>query len=140
MDETDVDSYFHHNILDISESHHRIVRASKDFNKKSIASKVFHFSIQSYNSDLLSRKKSAFLKSKLSLLDNLGEFLKVFDQANKVSQIPLPKPNFENGITKAKDELFFHCYKDLVEHLSKQIRLLFRFEKKQDLRLFHQKV
>ena len=64
-----------------------------------------------------------------SLLDSLGEFLKAFDQANKVSQIPLPKPKFEIGFTKAKDELFSHCYKDIAEHLNRQIRLSFRFEK-----------
>ena len=49
-----------------------------------------------------------------SLLDSLGEFLKAFDQANKVSQFPLPKPNFEIGFTQAKDKLFSHCYKDIV--------------------------
>ena len=59
----------------------------------------------------------------------MDEFLKAFDQANKVSQIPLPKPKFEIGYTKAKDELFTHCYKDIVEDLSRQIRLSFRFEK-----------
>ena len=64
-----------------------------------------------------------------SLLDSLGEFLKAFDQANKVSQIPLPKPKFEIGFTKAKDELFSHCYKDIVEHLNRQIRISFWFEK-----------
>ena len=64
-----------------------------------------------------------------SLLDSLGEFLKPFDQANKVSQIPLPKPKFEIGFTKAKDERFSHCYKDIVEHLNKQMRISFRFEK-----------
>ena len=64
-----------------------------------------------------------------SLLDSLGEILKAFDQANKVSQIPLPKPKFEVGFTKAKDELFSHCYKDIVEHLNRQIRISFRFEK-----------
>ena len=64
-----------------------------------------------------------------SLLDSLGEFLIAFDQANKVSQIPLPKPKFEIGFTKAKDELFSHCYNDIVEHLNRQIRLSFRFEK-----------
>ena len=41
--ETDVDSYFYHNILDISQSHHRIVRVSKGSNKKSFAIKVFRF-------------------------------------------------------------------------------------------------
>ena len=62
-----------------------------------------------------------------SLLDSLGEFLKAFDQASKVSQISLPKPKFEIGFTKAKDELFTHCYKDIAEHLNRQIS--FRFEK-----------
>ena len=64
-----------------------------------------------------------------SLLDSLGEFLKAFDQANKVSQILLPKPEFEIGFTKAKNELFSLCYKDVVEHLNRQIRISFRFEK-----------
>ena len=70
-----------------------------------------------------------FKKDNESLLDSLREFLKAFDQANKVSQIPLPKPKFEIGLTKAKDERFIHCYKDIAEHLNRQIRLSFRFEK-----------
>ena len=37
-----------------------------------------------------------------SLLDSLGEFLKDFDQSNKVSQIPLPKTKFEIVFLKAK--------------------------------------
>ena len=43
LNETDVDSYFHHNSLDISQSHHRIVQVSKGTNKKSFAFEVFHF-------------------------------------------------------------------------------------------------
>ena len=43
------------------------------------------------------------------LLDSLGDFLKTFDQAIKLSQHPLPKPKFEIGFTRAKDELFSHC-------------------------------
>ena len=35
LDETAVDSYFHHKVLDISQSHHRIVRVSKVSKKKS---------------------------------------------------------------------------------------------------------
>ena len=71
----------------------------------------------------------SFYKNKIeSLLDSLGEFLKTFDQANKVSVIPLPKPKFEIGFTKAKDELFSHCYKDIVEHLNRQIQISFLFE------------
>ena len=43
LDETDVGSYFYHKVLDISQSHHRIVRVSKGSNKKSFAFKVLHF-------------------------------------------------------------------------------------------------
>ena len=128
LDETDVDSYFYHNILDISHSHHRIVRVSKGSNTKFFAFELFFFAIQSYSSDLFWRKKSAFPK-KLNLLDSLGELLKFFDQANKLSQIPFSKPKLEIGFTKAKDELFSHCYKDIVEQLNRQTRLSFRFQK-----------
>ena len=130
FDVTDVDNYFHHKILDISQSHNRIVRVSKGSNNKSLHPKCFNFAIQSYSSDLFSRKKTTFPKKQIeSLLDSLGEFLKAFDEANKVSQIPLRKPKFEIGFTKAKNELFSHCYKDIVEHLNRQIRLSFRFDK-----------
>ena len=78
---------------------------------------------------ILKEDVSISKKENESRLESLGEFLKAFDQANKVSQIPLPKPKFEIGFTKAKDELFTHCYKDIVEHLNTQIRLSFRFEK-----------
>ena len=131
-DKTDVESCFYHNILDVSQSHHRIIRVSKGSNKKSFAFKVFHFRDSNYSCDLFSKKKSAFLKKKSSLystLDSLCEFLKAFHQANKVSQIPLPEPKFEIGYTKAKDEIFSHCYKDTAEHLNRQTRLSFRFEK-----------
>ena len=116
--------------MDISQSHNRIVRVSKGSNKKSFAFKVFPFC----DSKLLQRfvlkeEVSISKKENESLINSLGEFLKAFDQANKVSQIPLPKPKFEIGFTKAKDELFSHCYKDIVQHLNRQIRLSFRFEK-----------
>ena len=130
LDGTDVDSYFFHNILDISQSHHRVVRVSKGSNKKSFAFKVFHFCDSKLQHRFILKEEISTFKNQIeSLLDSLGEFLKVLDQANKVSQIPLPKPKFEIGFTKAKDGLFSHCYKDIVEHLNKQIRKSFRFEK-----------
>ena len=129
LDETDVNFYFYHNILDILQSHHRIVRVSKGSKKNLLHSKYFVFATQSYSSDFFFKEEVSISKTEIeSLL--VGEFLKAFDQANKVSQILLPKPNFEIGFTKAKDELFSHCYKDIVEQLNRQIRLSFRFEKK----------
>ena len=140
LDETDVDSYFYHNILDISQSHHRIVRVSKGSNKKSFAFKVFHFCDSKLQQRFLSQGRSQHFQKEIeSLLDSLGEFLKDFDQANKVSQIPLPEPKFEVVFTKAKDELISHCHKDIVEHLSRQIQLSFRFEKKTRLVSFPSK-
>ena len=59
----------------------------------------------------------------------MGEFLKTFDQANKVLQLPLTKPKVEIGFTKAKDELFSQCYKDIIEHLNGENQLSLRFEK-----------
>ena len=130
LGKTDVESYFYHNILDISQSHHRIVRVSRGSNKKSFAFKLFQFCDSKLQQRFILKEENSISKKEIeSLFDSLGEFLKDFDQANKVSQIPLPKPKFEIEFTKAKDELFSHCYKDIVEHLNRQIRLSFRFEK-----------
>ena len=68
LDETDVDSYFHHNILDISRSHHRIVRVSKGSNKKYFAFKVFHFCDSKLQQRfILKEEETAFPKKKLIL-------------------------------------------------------------------------
>ena len=91
---------------------------------------MFHFCDSKLQQRFLLKEEVSTSKKEIeSLLDSLGEFFKAFDQANKVSQIPLPKPKFEIGFTKAKDELFSHCYKDIAEHLNRQIRISFRFEK-----------
>ena len=128
LDETDVDSYFFRNILDFPQSHNRIVRVSKGSNKKSFAFKVFQFCDSKLQQRFILKEEVSISKNEIeSQLDSLGEFLKAFDEANKVSQIPLPK--FEIGFTKAKDELFSPCYKDIGEHLNRQIQISFRFEK-----------
>ena len=132
-DKTDVDRFFYHNILDITQFHHRKIRVSKGSNKVFLLSTCFTIAIQSYSSDLFSRLKSAFPKRKLSLYStvcvNFSKHL-TFDRTKKVSQIPLPEPNFEIGCTKAKKELVNHHYKDIAEHLTRQFLLSFRFEKK----------
>ena len=130
LDETDVDSYFYHNVLDLSQCHYRIVRVSKGSNKKSFALKMFQVCVSNLQQRFILKEEVSISKKDIeTLLDSLGGFLKVFDQANKVSQIPLPKPKFEIGFTKAKGQLFSHCYKDIVEHLNRQSRLSLRFEK-----------
>ena len=61
------------------------------------------------------------------LVDSMRDFLKNFDQARKCIQILLPKPKFEIGSTKSKDNVFAHHYYDSIEHTNRQIRLSFRF-------------
>ena len=140
LDETDAYRYFYHNTFGISQSNHRIVRVSKGSNKKSFAFKVSHFRESRLQQRFILKEAVSVSKKDFeSLLNSLGAFLKTFDQANKVSQIPLTKPKFEVGFTKAKDELFSHCYKDIVEHLNKQIRLSLRFEKETRLVSFPSK-
>ena len=138
--ETDVYSHFYHNILDISQSHYRIVRVSKGSNKKSFAFKVFHFCDSKIQQRFILKEEVSIPKKELeSLLISLGEVLKAIDQANRLTQIPLSKPKFEMGLPKAKYELFNHCYKDIAEQLKRQFRLSFRFEKNKTCVFFRQK-
>ena len=103
LDETDVDSYFFHNVLDISQSDNRIVRVSKGSNKKSFAFKVFQFCDSKLQLRFFLKEEVSISKNEIeSLLDSLGDFLEAFHQANKVSQIPLPRPKFEIRFTKSK--------------------------------------
>ena len=104
--------------------------SKKRVQQKTFASKVFHFCDSKLQQQFIVEEEVSIFKKIESPLDSLGEFLTAFDQANKVSQTPLPKTKYEIGFTKTKDELFSHCYKDIVEHLNRQFRLSFRFEKK----------
>ena len=128
MDETDVDSYFYHNIFDISQSHSRIVRVSRGSNKKSFAIKLFQFcDLKTQQRYILQEEVNISKRELTCLVDNLRFFLKTFDQASKCIQIPLPKPKVELGSTKSKYNLFVHHYNDIIEHPNRQIRLSFRF-------------
>ena len=140
FDETDVDNYFYHNIFDISQSQHRIVRVSRGSNKKSFAIKLFQFCDLRTQQRYILQEEVNFSKRELTcLVDNLRDFLKIFDQASKCIQIPLPKPKVEIGSTKSKDNLFAHHYNDIIEHPNRQIRL-FPIWKQQFLCIFPQKV
>ena len=45
LDETDVDSYFYHNMFDISQSQHRLVRVSRGSTKDRLQSSCSIFAI-----------------------------------------------------------------------------------------------
>ena len=128
LDETDVDKYFYHNIFDISQSQYRIVRVSRGSNKKSFAIKLFQFCDLKRQQRYILQEEVNISKRELTcLVDNLRDFLKIFDQASKCIQIPLPKPKVEIGSTKSKDNLFAHHYNAIIEHPNRQYRFSFRF-------------
>ena len=128
LDETDVDSYFYHNIFDISQSQHRIVRVSRGSNKKSFAIKLFQFCDLKTQQHFILKEEVNISKRELTcLVNNLRDFLKTFDQASKCIKIPLPKPKVEIGCTKSKDNILAHYYNDIIEQPNRQTRLSFRF-------------
>ena len=124
LDETDVDSHFHHTFFDISQSQHRIGRVSRGSNKKYFAFKLFQFcNLKTQQRYILQEEVNISKRELTCLVDNLRDFLKTFDQASKCIEIPLPKPKDEIGSTKSKDNLFAHPYNDIIEHPKRQIRL-----------------
>ena len=140
LDETDVDSYFHHNIFDISQSQHRIVRVSRGSNKKSFARKLFQFcDLKKHQRYILQEEINISKRELISLVDSLRDLLKTSDHPSKCIQLPLPKPKVAIGSTKSKDNLFAHHYNDIIEHPNRQIRL-FPIWKQQFLCIFPQKV
>ena len=79
LDENDVDSYFYHNIFDISQSQHRIVRVSRGSNKKSIAIKLFQFcDLKTQQRYILQEEMNIFKRELTCLVDNLCDFLQNF--------------------------------------------------------------
>ena len=110
LDETDVASYFHPNILDIALIDSRIPRVSKRFNKKVFASKTFQFcNLKNQQRFFLEEEVTVSLKELASILNTVRQFLKQNDKTVKFPAVyPLPKPKQEIGLTLFKDELFAH--------------------------------
>ena len=128
LNETDVKSYFYHNIFNISQSQHRIVRVSRRSNKKSFAIKLFQFcDLKTTQRYILQEEVNISKRELTCLVDNLRDFLKTFDQASTCIEIPQPKPKLKIGSTKSIDNLFAHHCNDIIEQSNRQIRLSFRF-------------
>ena len=102
LDETDVD-FFSHNIFDISQSQHRIMRASRGSNKKLFAIKLFQFcDLKTQQRYILQEEVNISKRELTCLVDSLRDFLKTFAQASKCIQIPLPKPKVEFNLQSQK--------------------------------------
>ena len=84
LDETDVGSYFYHNILDIALIDNRIVRVSKGSNKKIFAFKLFQFcNLKNQQRFILEEEVSVSLKELAAILNTLRQFLKQYDKTVK---------------------------------------------------------
>ena len=92
LDETDVDSYYYHNIFDTSQSQYRIVRVSRGSNKKSFAIKLFQFcDLKTQQRYILQEEVNISKRELTCLVDSMRDSLEIFDQASKCIQIPQPK-------------------------------------------------
>ena len=110
LDETDVESYFYHIILDIALIENRIVRVSKGSNKKSFASKLFQFcNLKKQRSLIFEEEVSVPLEELAAILNTLRQFFRQYDKTVKFPALYfLPKPKQEIGFTLFKDEFFAH--------------------------------
>ena len=141
MDETDLDSYFYHIFLDISQFHHRIIRVSKGSNKNSFAFKVFHFCDSKLQQPFILKDEVSISEKDIeSLLDSLVEFLKTFDRTNKVSQIPLHELSLRLGLQKQKKRTVQSLLQGYSWALEQTNFIVVPVRTEQDLCLFCQKV
>ena len=129
LDKIDVDSYFYLNVYDVPQSQHQMVRVSEGFNSFFFAIQLFHFFRFEYTAALYPPGTSENFQEKTQFSGGrfARVFLKTFDKASKCIQITSAKPKIEIGPTKWKGNLFTHFYKDITEHLNRQIGLLFWF-------------
>ena len=125
LDETDVDSCFHHNILDIALIDNRIVRVSEGSTKKTFSFKLFQFcNLKNQQRFILVEEVSVSLKELAAILNTLRQFLKQYDKTVKFLALhPLPKSKQEINFSLFKDELFAHYFQHVKEQWNRQIRL-----------------
>ena len=134
LDETDVNSYFYHNILDPTLIDNIIVWVRKGSNKKNFAFKLFLFcNLKNQQRFNLEEKVSVSLKELAAILNTLRQFLKQHDKTVKIPALyPLPKPKQEIGFILFNDELFAHYFQDIKEHCNRQMHLSFHFERNKE--------
>ena len=139
-EKTDVYSYVHY-IFDISQSQHRIAYDRKGSTNKKCCEQVAPILRFEDTAALYSPEEVNISTRELrSLVDSLLDFLKTFDKANKGFEIPLPKLQLKIGSTKSKDNLFAHCYEDIILTSKETYSFNFPISKQPFLRLFHEKV
>ena len=103
LDETDVDSYFYHNIFDISQSQRRRVRVSRDSNKKSFAIKLFQFcDLKTQQRYILQEDVNISKRELTCLVDNLRDFLKILTKLASTYRFPYRSPELRMDLQSQK--------------------------------------
>ena len=86
-DDTDVESFFYHNVFDISQSRNRIVSVSKASNKMSLAIGLLQScNLKTQQRYILQEVVKISERKLISLVDSLRDFLKTFDEVSKCLQ------------------------------------------------------
>ena len=120
LDESDVDSYFYHNILAIALIDKGIVRVSKGSLEKSFVFKLYQFcNLKNRQKFILGEDVSVSIKELAAILNTVCQILKQYNERVKFPLYPLPKPKQEIGFTLCKDELFAHYFQENKEHCSR---------------------
>ena len=134
MVETDVDSFFCHNILDIALIDNPIDRVGKGSNKKIFVFKLFHIcKLKNQQRSILEEEVSVYLKELAAVLNTLRQFSKHYDKTVKYPALyPLPKRKQGLGFTLFKNELLAQYFQDIKGHCNRQIRLSSRFERNKE--------
>ena len=127
LDETDVDSYFYHKILDIALIDIRNDPVSKGSNKKTFGFKLLQVcNLKNQQRFILEEEVSVSLEELATILNSLRQCLKQYDKAVKFATLYLlRKQKEEIGFTFFKDDLFAQNFQDIVEHFNRQICLSF---------------
>ena len=103
LDETDVDSYFYHNIFSISQSQHRLLRVSRRFNKKSFAIKLFQFSIYWHSNVISSEKKWLYPKENSVVSSTVcASFSKLLIKVASAYRFPYRSPKLRLDLQNQK--------------------------------------
>ena len=103
FDKTDVDSFFHHNILDFSQFNHRIVRVSKGSSKKSFAFEVFQLCDSNLQQRFILKEEVSVSGKEIGyLVDSLVNFSKLLIKPTKYRRFHYPNLNLRLDLQKQK--------------------------------------
>ena len=140
LDETDVDSYFHHNIFDISQYKHRILRVTGGSNKKIVSNQSLPFFRFEDPATIYPPRRSEYLQKRTHLFGRqCAGFSQNFWSRWQVYTDLLPKPKNEIGSTTSKTIYLLIAITTSL-NIQKENLFIVPIRKQQVLRIFHQDV